>query len=218
MNESQLRQQLIDYAQQLNSSGLSVGKSGNLSVRYGQGLLITPSGLEYASLGPEDIVYVDDRYQGKLIDSNTATRQPSSEWHFHQAIYRARSELQAIVHAHPNHCTALACTGRNIPAFHYMVAVAGGREIPISPYALFGSTELSKGIIDSMGEHRACLLANHGMLAANTSLTTAFNLALEIESLAQQYCQALQLGEVKLLSTGAMDAVLEKFQHYGQRS
>lgn len=143
---------------------------------------------------------------------------PSSEWHFHCDLYRQRMDIRALVHAHPNACTALACTGRAIPAFHYMVAIAGGTQIPIADYALFGSEQLSANICHAMGSLNACLMANHGMLAVGDSLSTAFNLALEIETLAAQYCQALQLGQVNILSDEQMQAVVEQFRQYGQHS
>ncbi len=213
MNDLPQRQQLIDYALQLNSSGLSIGKSGNLSLRCGQGLLITPTGMAYDELEPADIVLMD--LHGKVAAEEQ--RQPSSEWHFHCGIYQARPEAQAIVHAHPTYCTALACSGKAIPAFHYMVAVAGGTDIPLAPYALFGTEALSSHVVQTLQVRDACLLANHGMIALGQNLDTAFQLAIEVESLAQQYCECLKLGDVQLLSKQQMQAVLEKFGGYGQR-
>ncbi|MFA7555956.1 MAG: class II aldolase/adducin family protein [Spongiibacteraceae bacterium] len=213
-DETLLRQQLIDYALKLNSSGLSVGKSGNLSVRSQQGVLITPTGMAYEQLTVDDIVLLHP-------DGQLATQQqrlPSSEWHFHCGIYQARPDINAVVHAHANYCTALACTGRHIPAFHYMVAIAGGNTIPLAPYALFGTEELSAHAIHALRNRQACLLANHGMLAIGNNLTSAFNLAIEIETLAQQYCEALKLGDVNILSSEQMTVVLDKFKHYGQRT
>ncbi len=214
MKDKALRMTLIDHAIKLNSSGLSAGKSGNVSVRCDDGLLITPTGMDYQDLSAEDIVSLQ-------LDGSPPTadqpRLPSSEWHFHCGIYQSRPDINAVVHAHPTYCTALACTGRNIPAFHYMVAVAGGKQIPIAPYALFGTEQLSTQVIVTLANHLACLLENHGMIALGSSLESAFNLAIEVESLAQQYCQALTLGEIRLLSDQQMDEVIEKFQAYGQR-
>jgi L-fuculose-phosphate aldolase len=212
MTEQTLRQQLRDYALQLNSSGLSVGRSGNLSIRCEDGCLITPSGVDYQRLTAADMVRID-------LDGHKAEEglDPSSEWHFHCGLYRSRPDVHAVVHAHPAYCTSLACSHQSIPAFHYMVAVAGGKDIPLAPYALFGTPELSEHVIKALHERQACLLANHGMIAVGTDLPAVFNLALEVETLAQQYCEVLKLGEPKLLSDKQMQVVLDKFSSYGQR-
>lgn len=211
-SEQSLRQQLVDTARQLNSSGLSPGKSGNLSLRNGDQVLITPSAVDYAALTTDDIVALS--LQGDRIAGD---RPPSSEWPFHCALYRERSDISAVVHAHARHATALACCGRDIPAFHYMVAVAGGKRIPLAPYALFGSEQLSKQVVDTLSGYRACLLANHGLVAVGDSLASAFALAGEVEELAAQYCLSLAIGPVQLLSDAQMDAVVERFKHYGRR-
>jgi L-fuculose-phosphate aldolase len=213
MDSTKARQQLIDYAQQLNSSGLSVGMSGNISVRCDEGLLITPSAVDYQQLRPKDIVLLEP-FGAVTANQN---RQPSSEWHFHCGLYLSRPDINAIVHAHPTYCTALACTGRDIPAFHYMVAVAGGSSIPLAAYHLFGSEALSEAVVKTLQHRQACLLANHGMITLGDDLGKAFKLALETESLAQQYCEALKLGDVKLLSDQQMAAVIDQFKTYGQR-
>jgi L-fuculose-phosphate aldolase len=215
--ESSLRSQLLHYAQSLQSSGLSVGKSGNISVRHKNGFLITPSGVDYQALNPNDLVWMD--HQGRY-DANTGDQTPlapSSEWHFHCGLYQARPDINAVLHCHSSYCTALACTGRTIPAFHYMVAIAGGVDIPIAPYALFGTQQLSQSVVNTLQQRLACLLANHGMITLGADLDRAFNLALEVENLAQQYCLALQIGDVKLLSTKQMNEALERFASYGQR-
>lgn len=208
-----LRRQLVDYAQQLDSSGLSAGKSGNLSLRSDDTILITPSAVAYDTLQPEHIVAL--RTNGEPLPGEQL--QASSEWRFHCDLYRSRADIHAIVHAHSPACTALACTGRGIPAFHYMVAIAGGRQIPLADYALFGTAELSANIVSAISDLQACLLANHGMLAVGGSLDRAFNLAREVEGLAAQYVLALQIGGVKVLNDRQMDAVIERFKHYGQR-
>jgi L-fuculose-phosphate aldolase len=213
MNETQIRQELIQYALKLNTSGLSSGKSGNASTRYGDGMLITPSAIEYHELACNDIVYLD-LAEEPAVKSNI---QPSSEWRFHRDVYLSRKDINAIVHTHSTYCTALACTGRSIPAFHYMVAIAGGKDIPIAPYALFGTEQLSKNVVLCLRLRQACLMANHGMIAIGNSLPNSFKLAAEIEVLAEQYCEALKLGAVNLLNDQQMDEVLDKFVHYGQR-
>lgn len=214
MNHDKLpvREQLLHYARTLSSSGLSVGKSGNISVRTQNGFLITPSGVDYQSLSADDMVLLDE--SGTV---QCGVLSPSSEWHVHRDLYKARPQAQAVVHAHPTYCTALACTGRAIPSFHYMVAIAGGTDIPIAPYALFGSELLSSAIVTTLQQRSACLLANHGMIALGSNLKNAFQLALEVENLAKQYTIALQLGDIQLLSEQQMKEVLETFQSYGQR-
>jgi L-fuculose-phosphate aldolase len=212
MTEKILRQQLRDYALLLNSSGLSVGRSGNLSIRYKDGCLVTPTGVDYQQLTAADMVRIN--LDGHKVDEGL---DPSSEWHFHCGLYRSRPDVHAVVHAHPIYCTSLACSHHNIPAFHYMVAVAGGKDIPLTPYALFGTQELSEHVTKALLERQACLLANHGMIAVGTDLPAAFNLALEVETLAQQYCEVLKLGEPRLLSDKQMQVVLDKFSSYGQR-
>lgn len=212
--DSELRRQLVHCAQRLEPEGLSIGKSGNLSARCGDRILITPSGVAYAELTPAAIVAVD--IAGNTLDPDALT--PSSEWRIHCDLYRARADIHAIVHAHAPASTALACTGRHIPAFHYMVAVAGGSDIPLAEYALFGSAELSQAINRAMDNRSACLLANHGLLACADTVAAAFNLAREVEALADQYSRALQLGDVKLLNDAQMREVLAQFKHYGQRN
>ncbi|MGK0442116.1 MAG: L-fuculose-phosphate aldolase [Pseudohongiellaceae bacterium] len=213
MTEHQQRQQLIDFAKQLNSSGLSAGKSGNISVRCEQGCLITPSGVSYSELQAADIVKIN--LEGESLCNSTYP--PSSEWHFHTGIYKQRPEQAAVVHAHPSYCTALACTQRPIPAFHYMVAIAGGDHIPLAPYALFGTEQLSDFVTKALCYINACLLENHGMIAIGKSLPQAFDLAVEVEELAKQYHLALTLGKVKILTDEEMVEAIEQFKHYGQR-
>lgn len=213
VSQAEQRRQLVEFALALNSSGLSVGKSGNLSVRCGDSVLITPTGIAYRDLTADHIVAL--AMDGEVIGEQAFA--PSSEWRFHCDLYRQRPDTGAIVHAHPPASTALACTGRGIPAFHYMVAIAGGMEIPIADYALFGSAGLSHNILSAIGALNACLLANHGLIALGANLEQAFNLAVEVEQLAVQYSQALLLGDVNILSEGEMRQVLQKFKTYGQR-
>ena len=214
MKHFDLRRQVIDAALALNSSGLSAGTSGNVSARVeaGGGFLITPSGVKYDHLRPEDVVFVD------MGGTSHGRLKPSSEWMFHRDIYRERGPAKAIVHAHPPYCTALACVGRGIPAFHYMVAAAGGKDIRCAPYHIYGSAELSRAALEALQGRRACLLAHHGLIAFSETPDKALRLAVEVEDLARQYAIVLQLGEPDLLSEADMEAVLHKFWSYGDNA
>lgn len=212
MTETELRQELLAYARLLNDNNLTPGNSGNISARCKGGLLITPTGMPYHQLKEHDLVKLD--LAGKIIEGE---RLPSSEWHFHCAIMNERSDINAIVHTHSTYCTALACTGRDIPAFHYMVAVAGGSDIRCAPYATFGTEELAENAVAALENRQGCLLSNHGSLALGTSIEKAFQLAEDIEELAKQYCEALKIGDVKILSQKQMNEVLSKFSSYGQQ-
>jgi L-fuculose-phosphate aldolase len=206
-----LRQQLIDTALEMNQCGINQGTSGNLSVRFGSGMLITPSGIPYSSLAAEDIAFVDA--EGACDGS----AQPSSEWRIHFDIYQSRSDAQAILHAHPVECVALACLNRPIPAFHYMVAAAGGRNIRCAPYATFGSQALSDHVLDALRERKACLMANHGLICLGAGIDPALALAIEVEQLAKSYLRCLSVGVPALLDDDEMDRVLLKFKTYGVR-
>ena len=204
-----LRQQIIDTALAMNASGLNQGASGNLSARDGDGFLITPSGMDYAGLMTSDIVWMD-------FDGNTRDkRMPSSEWRFHAAIYQHRAEANAVLHAHPVSCSTLACLGKGIPAFHYMVAIAGGKDIRCADYATFGTPELSGHVIKALENRKACLMAHHGMTCLEKDLSRVFALAVEVEHLATVYGRILAMGEAQILSDGEMAKVLKKFESYG---
>lgn len=212
-HERSARQSLIDHCRAMNASGLSLNKSGNASLRWGDGLLITPTGRAYDRLLPEDIVYLE-------ADGTCPPGQllPSSEWRFHCDILHAFPEMNAVVHVHSTHATALACLGQGIPAFHYMVAVAGGDRIPCADYATFGTPELSANVLQALdGGLRACLMANHGQVTTGRTLAEAYALAEEIENLARQYLLARTLGPTRDLPADEMARVLEKFKHYGQQ-
>lgn len=209
--ELDLRRQIIETCLGMNRQGLNQGAAGNVSVRHGNGLLITPSGLPYDSMKPADIVFLDENGQPE------GERNPSSEWRFHYDILRAREDVGAVLHAHAPYCTALACLGWEIPAFHYMVAVAGGDSIHCATYATFGSQELSDNALAALKGRKACLLANHGMICIDRDLTAVLALAVELETLARQYCLALQLGEPVILSAAEMRRVQEKFKTYGKQ-
>lgn len=210
-----LRRQLIAAAVEMNRCGLNQGTSGNLSVRSAAGMLITPSGIPYENLSGEDIVFVEGRRGDQPV--YTGSRTPSSEWRIHSDVYRMRADAMAILHAHPAHCAALACLRRPLPAFHYMVAAAGGRDIRCAAYATFGSQELSEHVLTALEGRRACLMENHGILVLAESLAGALLLAREVEQLARMYLQCLAVGEPALLDDAEMDRVLEKFKSYGQR-
>lgn len=201
---------LVEAARRLVASGLNSGKAGNLSVRMrdGEGFCITPSGLDPEAMRVADIVRMgwDGTWQAQA-----AGRRPSSEWRFHRDILAARAEFGAVVHAHPVAATALAVHGRGIGPFHYMVTIAGGRDIRCAPYAIFGSQALSDHVLTALERRRACLMAHHGMVACGEDLDAAIGLAVEVETLAKQYLAALFLGEPPELSEAEIDAVLAKF-------
>jgi L-fuculose-phosphate aldolase len=202
---------MIATARRMNATGLNQGTSGNLSLRVDGGFLVTPTGMDYEALEPEDIVFM------RMDGSHEGRRRPSSEWRFHRDILAARPEVGAVLHAHAMFCTTLACLHRGIPAFHYMVAVAGGVDIRCAPYATFGTEELSRHAVTALEGRKACLLANHGLIAVGTSLADALKRAVEVETLAAMYWRALQVGEPVLLSEAEMAVVLEKFKTYGQQ-
>ena len=214
MTEAALREQLVAVARRMNASGLNQGTSGNLSARIPGGLLITPSSLPYDLMEPRDLVAID--LKGWPLED--VGRRPSSEWRLHADVLAARPELQAVLHCHPIHGTALACHDKGIPPFHYMTAVAGGDDIRCAPYATFGTEELSRFTVEAMADRKACLLARHGLVSAGDSLDQALAIAVEVETLARMYLQALQLGEPPLLSDVQMQAVHAQFRglHYGQ--
>ena len=211
MNESELRIALADTARQTVARGLNSGASGNVSVRLGDGFLVTPSGLAGDGAQPDQMVFMhmDGESAGPL--------KPSSEWRIHRDIYRARPETHAVVHAHSPHAVSLACLRRGLPAFHYMVAAAGGKDIRCAEYATFGTQALSDSVLAALEDRRACLMANHGLVALGASLADALKLAVEVEELCAQYWRASLLGRPVLLNDAEMDEVLERFKHYGQR-
>lgn len=213
-----LRAAVVATAREMNALGINRGKSGNVSARLAHdgfgGYLITPTGLPYAEMEADDVVAMplagDDR-------DAIGARLPSSEWRFHRDIYAARPEVGAIVHTHSPFATTLACLDRGIPAFHYMIAIAGGSDIRCAPYATFGTQALSDLAVAALAGRRACLLAHHGMIATGPSLQGALALAVEVETLAEMYWRALQVGEPRLLPDDEMRVVLEKFATYGQQ-
>ena len=206
------RKEVIKYSIKLNTTKLSPLRSGNISVRSEedgiQGFLITPSGKKYDSLKEDDIVFVSN-------DGNHDTNlKPSSEWRFHKDIYLKKLNAKAIVHAHSPHAAAVSAHGKDIPAFHYMIALAGGDSIKCAKYATFGTQELSDNIIDALENRKACLMSNHGQVAFGENLESAFELAEELENICHQYINTIKLGEPKILSSSEMDVILEKVKNY----
>ena len=212
MNETELRAALAETARQSARQGLNPGSSGNVSVRLAEGFLVTPSGLPNDTLQAGQMVAVDmeGRSNGKL--------KPSSEWRIHRDIYRARPEVHAVVHAHSPYAVSLACLRRDIPPFHYMIAVAGGKDIRCAGYATFGTQTLSDNVLAALQNRRACLMANHGLVAVGADLDAALSLAMEVEELCAQYWRASLMGEPVLLDDAEMDEVLDCFKDYGQRA
>lgn len=210
MTETEKRLSIIAAACAMHSDRLTVANSGNISMRHEQGLLITPSGVPYEQLKPQDIVMLD--MQGNAVAGQL---KPSSEWQIHRDIYRAKPQVQAIVHAHAESATALSVTRKPLPAFHYMVALFGGNQVPCAAYATFGTTQLSEAVLQAMDGYNACLMANHGMIVTGSSLANAYTRALELESLCAQYAKALLLGDVHLLTDQQMAEARQAFAGYG---
>jgi ribulose-5-phosphate 4-epimerase/fuculose-1-phosphate aldolase len=211
--EKHARKAVIATALAMSRSGLSPGRSGNVSCRWKNGMLITPTGMPYETLKPRDIVFINSKgtLQGKSL------RKPSSEWRFHLAAYKARPDAHAVVHTHSLNATVLACAHKPIPAFHYMIAIAGGDDIPLVPYDTFGTEELAGHIAKGLAHRNACLMANHGQIAIGEDLDAALELAHEVEVLAEQYWRVLAIGDPHILSANEMSTVLERFKTYGQR-
>ncbi|RJX30716.1 MAG: class II aldolase [Oxalobacter sp.] len=207
------RQSMLAAARQLVARGLNRGTSGNISVRCNDGLLLTPSGVSVDALTSDMMVKLDFEGNARVAINNT---KPSSEWRMHRDILAARPDVGAVVHTHATFATTLACLHRDIPPFHYMIALAGGDSIRCAPYALFGSQTLSDHALTALTDRYACLLAQHGMIALGRDLDHALAIAEEVESLCEQYWRVLQIGEPKLLSPAQMADVLEQFKTYGQ--
>lgn len=208
-DEAARRESVVQAVRRLDALGLNRGSTGNASVRHGQGMLITPTGMG-AEVQPADLAWVG--WDG----SRKGPWKPSSEWHFHQAAYRARPDLQAVVHTHSTHAAALACLRRPLPAFHYMVAVAGGDHVPLVPYFTFGTEALSQGVAVALADRDACLLANHGLVAAGRDMAQAMKVMIEIEALCEVYLKALAVGEPEILSAAEMAEVIARFRGYGR--
>jgi L-fuculose-phosphate aldolase len=209
--ELALRTELIEACRSMNRLGINRGTAGNISARYGDGFLISPTGIPYEKLAPEHVVAMnwDATFSGDVL--------PSSEWRFHRDILRSRSDLNAVVHTHSTHATAVSILQKDIPAIHYSIAAAGGPTIRCAPYEIFGSQALADRVVKALEGRRACLMAHHGVIAAHVSIARALALAVTVEQLAQQYMLCLPLGEPPILSDSEIADVLEKFKTYGQQ-
>ena len=210
------RENLLSIAQKLIETGLNKGTAGNASVRLKEngsdGFLVTPSGMAVEDMSAASMVQMqfDGSYeQGKI---------PSSEWRFHRDILASRADINAVIHTHSMFATTLACLHKDIPPFHYMIAVVGGDTIRCAPYALFGSQALSDNALAALIDRKACLLANHGMIALGRDLDDALAVTVEVENLCEQYWRALQLGEPHILSETEMRDVFQQFKGYGKWS
>lgn len=208
------REQLLTISQQLSVSGLNRGTSGNASIRVsnaaGQaGFLITPTGMAVDKMTPIDMVWMD--FSGNA----SGTREPSSEWRFHLDILKTRPEVNAVIHTHSMFASTFSTFRRDMPAFHYMIALAGGDSIRCAPYALFGSQQLSDNAVRALQDRKACLLANHGMIAVGETPEKALYITQEVETLCEQYLRALQVGEPVLLTDAEMEEVMVQFSGYG---
>ena len=204
-----LKSEIIKFSKMLNIKKLSALRSGNISIRYKDGFLITPSGKKYSSLKTKDIVFVN--LKGEY---DKEKEKPSSEWKFHQDIYLNKKEANAIVHTHSTNATAISVHKKAIPAFHYMVALAGGEDIKCAKYATYGTRQLSKNILKALNNRKACLISNHGQIVFDENLPKAFELAEEVENLSLQYITALKIGRPKILSKKEMNKVLVKSRNY----
>jgi L-fuculose-phosphate aldolase len=210
--ELALRKEIIESCRSMNRLGINKGTAGNISVRHGDGFLISPTGVPYDKLEPEHVVAMrwDATFEGDVL--------PSSEWRFHRDILQARPDLKSVVHTHSTYATSVSILGKDIPAIHYAIAATGGSTIRCAPYEIFGSQELADQVVKALEGRRACLMAHHGVIAAHVSVARALALAVTVEELAHQYLLCLPFGEPPVLSDEQIAAVLEKFKTYGQQS
>ena len=204
------RKEMISLCRRLETLGLSYGVSGNLSWRLGNFILITPSGRDYKSLCPEDLVVLNR--EGVVLSGSF---KPSSEWRIHVEILSQKPTINSVLHVHPPYSTGVSCTRKDIPAFHYMVAVAGGDNIRCAPYATFGTKELSDLVVQALADRKACLMANHGLITLGVDPSGALALAVEVETLAEQFVHACACGDPVILGTEEMRRVILAFKTYG---
>ena len=213
MSELGIRKEIIATCLKMEELGINQGTSGNISHRFKDGILITPSGISYDLLKPKDIVFVP--FSSK--EGYVGEYPPSSELDFHFDILKAKPEINCVLHNHSTYATSMAICRMDIPSHHYMVGVGGGKKIPCAAYATFGTSELSQNIIKALDGYNACLLANHGVVTTAITLKKALNIAIEVENLAKQYIMAKQIGEPIILGDKEMDKILEKFKSYGMK-
>lgn len=202
---TELRTEMVAICRKMNATGINQGTAGNLSVRTGDGFLITPSSLPYDEMGPDDIVEMG-------FDGTYVGRRPSSEWRFHRDILRERTDMDVVLHCHSLYATTLACHHKTIPSFHYMTGVAGGTTIRCAKYATFGTQALSDHALEALRDRKACLLGQHGQISLGKTLEAALWLAVEVETLSRMYVQALTLGEPPILSDEEMGRVIEQMR------
>ena len=209
MTEQELRVEIVTQARRMNALGINQGTSGNISARWGDGMLITPSATPYEDMRPEQVAAMDfsGTWQGDF--------KPSTEWRFHLDILRARPDAQAVVHTHATFCTALSITRREIPACHYMIALFGGDNVRCAPYATYGTLELARNVMQALEGRSACLLANHGMIVMGPNLAKAMWLAVELETLARQYYYSTLMGDGVLLNRDEVTEAARSFERYG---
>ena len=212
MDDATLRRDIVAQARAMNALGINQGTSGNISARHGDTMLITPSATSYDDMRPGDLAAMP---LGDEAGQWSGPLKPSTEWRFHRDILRARPEAGAVIHTHATHCTALAIARREIPAVHYMIAAFGGPTVRCAPYALYGTPELAALALAALEGRSACLLANHGMIVLGPTLAKAMWLAVELETLAKQYCLALQLGTPHILSDAEIAETMRGFATYG---
>ena len=211
--ENELRGQIVKAMRDMDAKGLNRGTSGNVSARFEDGMLVTPSGIRADALTPESIVrmsFIGEVALGALV--------PSSEWRMHAGLYQARPDANAVVHCHSRYATILACAGKPIPPLHYMVAVSGKAGVPLAPYEPFGSLELAEAVAKAMEGGLACLMANHGQITLGRSLRQAMSIAEEMEEQAAVYWGTLAIGGPTQLDEAQMTEVLRRFGTYGQKS
>lgn len=213
-NQLQLRKKIIELCLWMNSSGLNQGTSGNISARYKNSMLITPSGVAYSELQPQDIAEMSLEHSRYEWNGPYA---PSSEWHFHRAILQSQPSYCAVIHTHSTYATVLSMAQKKIPACHYMIAAFGGSSVRCAKYATFGTVDLSNNILRAMRNRSACLMANHGMVVAGTNLDKAMWAAVELETLSKQYYLASRMKKITILSNKEIETVLEKFANYGPK-
>ncbi|POF28648.1 class II aldolase/adducin family protein [Roseibium marinum] len=209
-----LRQAIIDACRDMNRRGINQGTSGNISARADGRMIITPSGVPYDRMTPDMLVSMPLDGQGEP----EGPLPPSTEWQFHLALLRAKPDMNAIVHAHPVHCTALSINREEIPACHYMIALFGGNTVPLAGYALFGSEDLANNVVAAMRGRHGCLMANHGAVVAGETLEKGLWRLEELEVLARAYILSRSIGKPHILSESEIESVLGAVQNYGLKS
>lgn len=207
------RELIVEYGKKLATTGLTKGTGGNLSIydREKQLMVISPTGIDYYKINPEDVVVLD--INGKQIDGD---KKPSSEVELHRIFYERRTDIDAIIHTHTMYATTISCLNWTLPPVHYMVALAG-LDVKCAKYATYGTKELAENAYEAMKDRKAVLLANHGLLAGANDLSNAFNITEEIEYCAELYYRAKSIGEPVILSEEEMILMLDKFKTYGQK-